>query len=139
MTDWTVTAAKVGPMPGQMTRRKELAVAASLGTMMYNNSSGKLAKADASAASTCKGQLYIIVAGPVKNQGGYSSFAIGDMVDACYLGPIPGFTDLDETKPYYVSDTAGLGADAPGTVDRQIGYPDSTEVFNFHPSTDIPS
>jgi len=139
MSDWTVTASKVGLMPGQKVRPKELAVAASLGELMYNNASGKLEKADASAASTCSGQLYMIVAGPVKGQGGYTSFAIGDMVTACWVGPIPGFTSLDETKQYFVSDTAGKGADGKGTVTRAIGYPDNAEVFMFNPGQDYPS
>lgn len=137
MADWTASATKSGLMPGQKVRRKQAAEAMSLRTLCYVNGDGKLAKADASAAATCKGQLYIVVAGAQGNTSG--TIAADEWVTAVWMGPVPGFSSLDETKMYYVSDTAGKGADAPGTKVRPIGYPDSSEVFMFNPGHDAPS
>lgn len=137
MADWTVTATKVGLLPGQKVRRKQMAVAASLGDLCYVNADGKLAKADASAVATSKGQLYVPVAGAKGNTSG--TLAADEWVTAVWLGPIPGFTSLDETKLYYVSDTAGKGADAAGTKVRSIGYPDSATVFMLAPGQEDPS
>jgi len=137
MSDWTVTATKVGLLPGQKVRRKQMAVAASLGDVCYNNSSGKLAKGDASAAGTASGQLFVVVAGAKGNTSG--TVAADEWVTAVWMGPIPGFTSLDETKQYFLSDAAGKGADTAGTVNRVLGYPDSETVFMFSPGKDYPS
>lgn len=137
MADWTKTATKVTFLPGQKVRRKQMASAASLGDVCYVNSDGKLAKADASAASTAKGLLFVIIAGEKGNTAG--TVAADEYVTACYFGPIPGFTSLDETTQYWLSDTAGKGADETGTVVRGLGYPDSSEIFMFNPGDDYPS
>lgn len=137
MADWTITATKVTFLPGQKVRRMQASEAMTLGTLCYTNADGKLAKADASAASTVKGQLFMVIAGAQGNTSG--TIASDEWVTACWLGPIPGFSSLDETKQYFVSDTAGKGADAAGTVTRAIGYPESSDVFMFNPGQDYPS
>lgn len=131
MSDWTVTATAVRPLLGSVTRPITTAEAMSLGQVGYINGSGTLNIADGSAASTAAGQLAIVVAGAAGNTSG--SVASGEVATVLLMGPVAGFTSLDETKQYFLSDTSGKGADAAGTVTRALGWPLSSTVFNFVP------
>lgn len=141
MTDWSssITGAVLRPVPGQtITRMVEAAedmAAAEVLVYLNGTESGGLeqaTRADASAATSCKGVLGLRLAGSEKSTDGTCDS--GEVITVAILGPVTGLTGLDETKEYFVSDTAGYGADAAGTVTRSIGWPLSSTAFNFTPA-----
>lgn len=141
MTDWSssITGATLRPVPGQtITKMVEAAEAMDADEVLVylngteSNGLEQAAIADASAAATSKGVLGLRLAGSLASSDG--SCDAGEVITIAILGPVTGFTGLDETKEYFVSNTAGYGADAVGTVTRSIGWPLKSTAFNFTPA-----
>lgn len=140
MTNWSssITGATLRPLIGAVPRLIEAAEAFAADEVIgYINGSEKLAIADASAASTATGQLCLRVAGSEKTTTG--AVAAGEWVSVVLFGPVAGFTGLDETEEYFLSDTAGYGADAAGTVTRSLGQVLGPDKFNWMPGNNASS
>jgi len=117
-----------------MVRPMVMGEAAELGEFCYVASTGLLYKTDADSSEKSSGQIGMIVSGEMGNTAG--TVEAGETVDFCWLGPVAGLSDLDETKTYYLSANPGEIADAAGTVTRQVGTPFSSTIFNIHPGDD---
>lgn len=114
MADITVTAADVGRLDPQEDDVVSLLAAATItaGQLVYQNSAGKAAVADGSAAGTAQ------VRGVAMNGGG-----AGQSITVLRRGAVGGFTLTSQAydSRVYLSDTAGAAADAAGTVSAVIG------------------
>lgn len=115
------------------------AEALNLGEVVYRNSSGYWAKADASTLVTSRGQIGIVVAGGQASSDG--TVASGDMAAVVVHGRVylGGGLTLDETKSYYVSNTAGSLSDTVGTHSRIVGNAEDQQVFYVDPEVKVTS
>jgi hypothetical protein len=125
----------VRPLPGALVRTGTLLAAAELGEIVYIDSNDKVVKARANAAGTTRA-IGIIVAGSGSFPG--STFAAGQEVGVCVLGPVAGITGMDPSLPVFVSSgTAGdMTQTAPsgaGTWTHAIGYPLRSDVLFINP------
>lgn len=132
MSDVTKTATKIRPLIPSQNVKGLAAEALTLGDVVYRNTDSKWALADASAAATSKGEIGILVAGGQHKPTG--AVAAGEMCDVVVNGRVAGFTALEETTDYYLSNTAGALADGAGTVTRFMGHAESAEVFFVEPA-----
>lgn len=138
MTVATVTATKVRPLDGCRTRAFDAGEAMYVGYLAQVDGSGNAIAANATTKAGATGTLGIIVAGSRKQRDG--SIASGERVTCVMFGPVAGFTDLDETKTYYVAKTDGKLDDTAPTsgYQRAVGSPESSTVFFFNPGPDVP-
>jgi hypothetical protein len=138
MTVATVTATKVRPLDGCRTRAFDAGEALDVGDVIQVDGSGDAVAANATTKAGATGTLGIVVAGSRKQRDG--SIASGERVTCVMFGPVTGFTDLDETKTYWVAKTDGKMDDTAPTsgYQRPIGSPESSTVFFFNPSGDDP-
>jgi hypothetical protein len=74
----------------------------------------------------------IVVAGHKHNSAG--TWEAGEILDVVVVGRVFGISGLDETKTYYVSDTAGDMAETHGTVTRVVGWAETADIFFVMPS-----
>ena len=129
MSDVSVTAASVRPLPGAIVRRYDAGDTVTPGQAVYLASDGDVEAADADAEASARA-IGIAVAGP----DGKVSFAAGDRLDVVVHGPVTGFSSLTPGGLMYTSTTAGSLADAAATAADDyiwvIGYAESaSEVF----------
>lgn len=141
MADVTVTATQVRGLPGCLRRQFKAgaAITAGVGKVVYVAADGDVEVADASSAGSTNAQLGVIESGAKNHASG--NIADQETVSVILKGLIflGDSAALDETKPHYLSDTAGAIGDAAGTVTRFLGYPNSQTVFNFEPMGSAPT
>jgi len=107
MSDLTVTAADVRPLPGAVVMRFDAGGTITPGQVVYIASDGDVEAADADAAASAI-VAGIVVAGP----NGKTSFSAGERVDVVVLGPVTGFSGMTPGGHAFVSTTAGAVASA---------------------------
>jgi len=105
-----------------------------LGDVVQKDASGLWQLADASAASGVVGMVGIVVAGHKANYAG--TWEAGEILDVVVIGRVFGISGLDETKTYYISDTAGDMAETAGSVTRVIGWAETADIFFVMPSAE---
>lgn len=113
MGNLTVTADRVSVLYPDKAKIYDriAAVAITAGAAVALNTAGKAVKADASNANT------LVNPGIALNKAG-----AGQAVSVLHYGHVAGYTLAgDYGAPVYVSDDAGLLADAAGTVEQAIG------------------
>lgn len=139
MATLTLVAANVSAdwNQGSVIRNFIAAAAVTVGAAVALDSAGKLVLADADALATARA-IGIVVNG-TSIYGG-TSIAIGASASVCVLGPVYGYYGMDETKPAYISGTAGELVDAvPGSgYNFIIGRPVSETVLWVNPGVSAP-
>lgn len=136
MADITFDPTKVRPLFGGITSSMSAAVATQIGRLVYaTDTSGVVDETDGSAAQTTTGQIGIIVGAGNKEPDGV--IAAGEQVDVLWFGRMAVAETLDVTSNLFVSDTAGVAADAAGSSSRRIGKPETPNVLFFNPE-DVP-
>jgi hypothetical protein len=125
MADATVTAANVSadPRMGSVIRNCVAGATLAPGDVVYINSSGQAALADADVTSLTVDGVGIVVNST--DWAGSTVIASGDRCDVCVLGPVYGFSSLTKGLYYWVSKTAGKLADAAptsGAYQKRMGY-----------------
>lgn len=136
MSAVTVTATKVRPLKGCLTRMVDAGEAMDVGDLVRIDSDGDVNQCDASTLAGTKGVLGIVVAGHKRADDG--SIASGERVTVVLHGPVAGFSSLAEQTLHYVSETQGKIDNAKPTFARAVGYPISTTVFYFNPDPGDP-
>lgn len=118
MADISVTAKTVRPLPGALIETFTAGGAGSVGDAVYEDSNGKVQKAQANTVATAKAIGIVVSAGAL----GATSFAPGDAVSVARKGRVIGFIGMTPGAKVYVSAaTAGKLADAvPTAVDSQV-------------------
>lgn len=124
MADLTVTASKVRPLDGSITRRKVLGGSASVGDIVTLQTDGTIIKTTGAIA------FGIITSVDNKTSAGVS----GDAVAVTVLGPVAGFSSLSPGRLGYVSATDGKIADAGSAV---FGYAEDDQTFFVLPSASV--
>jgi hypothetical protein len=113
MSDFTVTAAKVGSQPDTRTRSYKAAAAITPGQVLYILAAGTVGLADASTGGGALLQWRGIA---------INSASIGEAVTMAFEGPVDGFTLTGNVDPpLYLSNTAGALADSAGDVSIKVG------------------
>ncbi|MEM4406020.1 MAG: hypothetical protein QXS68_03150 [Candidatus Methanomethylicaceae archaeon] len=133
MADVVVTAKSVRPLLPSQTIIGIAGEAMNHGQVVVPNASNRWVLADASAAATTVGLIGIVVAGGDED----GAVGSGDTITVLVFGRVCGFTGLNPTKLYYLSNTSGAISDTAGTVTRALGYADpegNGEVFFFMPA-----
>jgi hypothetical protein len=133
MTDVTINPKHVRPLVGSTVVPKTCGVTATVGDIVYFYGDDEVRKTDADTAGTVTGRVGQIVAGGRHEPSG--AIAVGERVTVLEFGRVSYGPDanLDLTKQYYVSNTAGKMGDVTGTITRRLGAPESSEVFFFNP------
>lgn len=129
MADLTVTAAKVTPLNGAITRDKTAGGSGNVGDSVYYAADADAEQSDGSVAGTANGKGVVVAV-----SGGKTAFVAGDEVTIVVFGPVGGFSGMTPDTVGYVSDTAGKIADAAGTVSHVMGYAESAGVFFVNPA-----
>ena len=129
MTDITITAANVRPLPGAIVQRFIASAAIDVGAVVYKGATTtQVTEADASAAATAKA-CGIVVSAP----NGKSAAAAGEPVGVVVFGPVTGAASMTPGNTLYVSVTTGVVADAaPAATNYEytVGWAMSaTEIF----------
>lgn len=134
MANLTVTAADVRPLQGAVTRKATAGEALTVGLAVYiSGATGNIpavSKADASAVATS--DLFGIVVAGAPEKNGSTTIASGDIVDVVVWGPVAGVAGTAGAFTW-VSDDAGLLADAVGTKSAPAGFMESANVFFVRP------
>jgi hypothetical protein len=138
MANLTITPKYVRPLAGAYVSTKRAGEALSVGNLVYVAGDGDLNLCDADTAATMTAQLGLVVAGA--NASGLTSptgaIANEEYCTVLWFGRVAlDPASLDETKQYYVSNTAGKIADGAGTNTRRVGAPESDTIFFFNPNT----
>jgi len=130
MTDLTVTAASVRPLPGCVIRRFTAGGTINVGSPVYLSSNSTIGAADGSTIT----QVWAIgvLAATNPNAASQVAAASGDACDVVLFGPVAGYTCVANTV-YYVDDDAGVIADAAGTKDCIIGIGLDTTTLLVRP------
>lgn len=138
MPDITINPATIRPLRGSTVSMSNAAEAMELGDLVYVSGDGEVGLTDADDSATLTGRLGIAVG--VSNHINSGAVAAGERVTVLWLGrvAIPG-AELDVTKIYYVSNNPGKISDAPGTITRAVGGPETSEIFSFNPDTTVPN
>lgn len=128
MSDLSVTAASVRPMPYAICHPCVAGGSGNVGDVVYISSDGKAYQADASSEASSVGIGIVVSAGTL----GETTFSPGDALSVCVFGRVGGFSELTPGQRVYVSDTPGRLSDVSGTVTKQMGMcwsPDQIFVF----------
>lgn len=141
MADITVVAAKVRPLVGTTNIRAIADEALAFGDSVYVSTySGDLpvvSKTDGNGALGVTLSIGIVVGG---GRDGVSTVADGDPCDICIAGPVTGWTDLTTGTNIWVSDNAGLIANAvSGTHSCVVGVALSPTVLLVRPGAYVVS
>lgn len=134
MSDYSLSSRNdVKPLPGALCRRFDCGGTVLAGQSVYVAADGDVEAADAVTFAHTNA-IGIAVSG---NDGG-TSFASGDRVDVCMLGPLAGFSSMKEGTFAYQSATVGAVADgSPGSGNYVwvIGVPISETILFINPWT----
>lgn len=130
MTDLTVTAADVRPLPGCKIMRFTAGGTIDVGAPVYMSGNDTVAEADGSAAATAACIGVMVATAP--NAASTTAAASGEACDVVLLGPVAGYT-CTYGKYYYVDDDAGVLADATGTASVVVGLGLSASVLLVRP------
>lgn len=134
MANATVTATKVRPLLPSHTVKGTAGEAMTVGNVVHKVSDGQWEIAQADSWANARALIGIAVAGIKGDDAG--AIVANETIDVLVWGRCAGFSDLDEEKGYWLSATAGKLADTiPGNNKRLLGYPDTDEVFFFHPES----
>lgn len=143
MADATVTAANVSadPWMGSVIRNVVAGATLAPGDVVYINSSGQAALADADVSALVVDGIGIVV--NTTDWAGSTAIASGDRCAVCVFGPVYGFASLTKGIYYWVSKTAGKLADtAPtsGAYQKRMGYAlDDGVTFWVNPGSAAPA
>lgn len=124
MADISVTALKVSPLKGAITRDFTAGGSGSVGNLVYIDGANGAKQADGSAAGTAEARGIVVAV-----EGGKTTFVSGDRLTVVILGPVAGFAGMTPGALHYASDTAGALADAAGTATKCVGFAESATVF----------
>lgn len=128
----TYTKNKLRPLVTSVTRKGKMGATAELGNLVHKVADGDWEPAQADSAANATGLLGVLVSGA----RGEETVVVGEEVDVVVWGPVAGFTNLDETKVYYVdASAAGKIADAAPAVARAVGLAENAEIFFVAPET----
>jgi len=132
MTDITVTAADVRPLPGATVERFEAGGALAVGDTVYMASDGDVEEADGSAAGTAYaiGVVVSVINGATS---GATTAAAGDTVEVATWGPVTGLSGMTPGDVLYQSDTAGALGDAAGSTSHKVARARSATVAFINP------
>jgi len=131
MSDVTIVAADVRPLPGCIIRRFTAGGTIPVGAPVYLSAADTVSAADASATTTSFA-IGVLVA--VYDPATAGQAASGEMVDVVLEGPVAGYsTNMAHNTIFYVDDDAGIIADAAGAKDTIIGIGLSASVLYVHP------
>lgn len=133
MADIVLDPLKVRPLFGGITSPMIATVATQIGRIVqvHDTLSGQVVQADASAVGTVSGHIGMVVG--AGNKGTDGVIAAGETCDVLWFGRVAVDVTLDPLGNLYVSDTAGVIADAAGTSSRRIGKPETANVLFFNP------
>lgn len=140
MADMAFTAAEIRPLVshGAIVVPGQAGGTITVGHAVYIASDGDWERADGNvSAAVARGQGIA-----VESFDGETTINNTDALSIVVFGPVSGFDALTAGANYYISDTVGRIADAPGTFDRQIGFGVELagEVVLFvHPQQNDPS
>ncbi len=131
MADISLVAADIRPLPGAVIESYDAGGALGIGDLCYMASDGDVEEADASAAGTAYA-IGIVVS--ISNAAtGALTAAAGDRVDVCTYGRVTGFSGMTPGDVLYVSDTAGVMADAAGTTSHKFARARSAVTVFVNP------
>ena len=131
MTAVSFTVTKIVPLEPSAVIAGIAGEAMTPGVVCQKNTSEVWVKADASTQEGCTGLLGLVIAGGKRHSAG--TIASGEKISLVVFGRVAGFASLSEAVDYYLSDTAGVIADAKGTCFRFLGHAEGEEVFFFNP------
>jgi hypothetical protein len=141
MADITVVAANVRPLQGALIRRAVAGEALAFGDSVYVSSySGNLPVASKTDGNGALGltRCYGIVVGG--GTDGATSVASGAQCDVCVLGAVAGLTDLTPGAIVWISDNAGLIANAvSGTHSCVVGVAETLTTLLVRPGAYVVS
>lgn len=131
MTAITTSAANASADPrlGSIVRPYVAASAVSMLQVVYLDSNGQVAPADADAGATQARGIGIVVG--AANLYGETSVAAGGTVDVCLLGPVYGFSGMTPGGYGWVGKTAGVLDDTKPTsaIQRIMGHAIAADIF----------
>lgn len=141
MTTVAINPRHVRPLVGSVVIPGAKAAAnMEVGDLVYmSDGANKLVSlTDADTLATVKNKIYQVVAGGRHNPTG--AIVTGEAVTLLEFGRVSWGpdADLDVTKQYFASNTAGGVEDAAGTNSRRIGQPETDEIFFFNPDNAAP-
>lgn len=125
MSDITVTAADVRPLPGADIARMQAGGTVSVGALVYVVDDGDVEHTDSSAIGTTLPALGIVCGA----LDGDTSGAATEWVDVVIGGRVTGFSGMTPGNIIYASDNVGAVADAVGASDLIVGLALSATVL----------
>lgn len=131
MTDITVSAANVRPLPGCIIRRFTAGAAIDVGAPVYMSAADTVVEAEGGTAA--KAAVVGLAVATAPTAASTTAAASGEEVDVVLWGPVAGMTSMVYGTYYYVKDTAGVITDTAGTKDCLIGIGLNTEVLLVRP------
>lgn len=137
----TRTARNVSALPGALVNSYVAAETLENGQAVYINSSGQAALGRANAAATSAARGIVV---SVNDEGGATSVAANGTVSVCLMGPVAGFTDMDEGAAIWLSSgTAGAVTQTQpsgaGTWSHMMGYAAEIDKFFVLPGAISPA
>lgn len=140
MADLTATAVNVRALRehGAIVLNAQAGEALTVGQLVYPASDGDWMKADANTTAAAARAQGIVV----ESYDGETSIADTKICSVCVFGPVSGLATITPGANYYVSDNAGMVADAAATYDRIVGWGveiAGTNVLFVHPQQNDPS
>jgi hypothetical protein len=134
MANATVSVGDIKPLiPSEVVGGVAAAnVTVAVGKVFRRDSNGKWVLAQANTSAGATGELGLCVAtGRAETDG---DALAEEALTLVLQGRVAGFTDLDETLNYYLSDnTAGVIEDAAPAVSRFLGSAENANVLYFNP------
>ena len=131
MSDVTIVAADVRPLPGCIIRRYVSGDTIPVGAPVYLSAAGTISMADGTACTTSFA-IGVLVA--VMNPATAGQAASGEYCDVVREGPVAGYsTNMAHNIMLYVDDDAGVISTAAGTKTTIIGSGESGSVLYVHP------
>ena len=130
MTDLTVVAADVRPLPRAVISRFTAGGSINVGDAVYISGNKAVSQADGSSFATSVAIGVLVAVG--EEAASSTIAASGDPVDVCVFGRCAGFTTSAGTA-YFVDDDAGVIADGVGTKDCVVGIGEGSGVLFVRP------
>jgi hypothetical protein len=131
MTDITVTAADVRPLPDAIIEEYDAGGSGSVGDLVYMATDGDVEESDASAAGTTYAIGVVVAVGG--GIGGRTTFVAGDRLAVVVWGRVTGFSGMTPGDMLYVSNTAATLGDAAGDNSHKMGRARSATVVFIQP------
>lgn len=137
MADISLTAANIRALQanGAVVRSYDAGEEMEVGQAVYIASDGDVEIADANESQAAAKGWGIVV----ESYDGETTIHEGDPASVCVFGPVSGFSGMTPGDTLYVSDNAGLLADAAGTYSHVMGRAETATIVFVNPDQSDPS